>query len=159
MHAAIDRVELEWHLIPCQGYSIFTSKKNQNLGSGKSTTSHAQYSVFHISLLWPSHFRADSGFRHVTPTEYKPRLFHFHGVRKKIEVKQVPLSRKSLDSSDVFILDLGLTLYQVFTFMIFIICYCTGFRTGGGKVEISPPPKGWGYLFEGIWAGIWRYLR
>jgi len=55
---------------------------------------------------------ADSGFRHVKPTEYEPRLFHFHGLKKKIAVKQVPLSRKSLDSSDVFLLDLGLTLYQ-----------------------------------------------
>ena len=57
--------------------------------------------------------RADSGFRHVKPTEYEPRLFHFHGIKKKINVKQVPLSRKSLDSTDVFILDLGLTIYQV----------------------------------------------
>ena len=23
--------------------------------------------------------RADSGFKHVKPTEYKPRLLHFHG--------------------------------------------------------------------------------
>lgn len=47
------------------------------------------------------------------PTEYEPRLLHFHGVKKKISVKEVPFSKKSLDSSDVFILDLGLTIYQV----------------------------------------------
>ena len=57
--------------------------------------------------------RADTGFRHVEPTKYTPRLLHFHGVKRKIAVKEVPLSRKSLDSSDVFILDLGLTIYQV----------------------------------------------
>ena len=26
-------------------------------------------------------YRADSGFYHVKPEEYKPRLFHFHGVK------------------------------------------------------------------------------
>ena len=68
--------------------------------------------------------RADTGFRRVKPTEYEPRLFHFHGIRKKISVKQVPLSKKSLDSSDVFILDLGLTLYQVTNVCHVTICYC-----------------------------------
>ncbi len=32
---------------------------------------------------------ADSGFRHVAPEEYEPRLFHFSGTRKSIVVKQV----------------------------------------------------------------------
>ena len=30
---------------------------------------------------------AESGFRHVTPEQYKPRLFHFHGDRAKVEVR------------------------------------------------------------------------
>lgn len=55
---------------------------------------------------------ADTGFRHVKPTEYQPRLMHFHGDKKRVTVMEVPLSRKSLDSSDVFILDLGLEIYQ-----------------------------------------------
>lgn len=55
---------------------------------------------------------AESGFRHVTPEEYKPRLLHFSGTRKNIAIKEVPLSRSRLNSNDVFILDLGLTLYQ-----------------------------------------------
>ena len=56
---------------------------------------------------------ADTGFRHVKPEEYTPRLIHFHGERKRIDLKEVPLYKGSLDSSDVFILDLGLEIYQV----------------------------------------------
>ena len=75
----------------------------------KLTLSHT-YTHMHIHT-----FRADTGFRHVKPTEYTPRLLHFHGLKKKIAVKEVFLSRKSLDTTDVFILDLGLTIYQVCT--------------------------------------------
>jgi gelsolin len=74
----------------------------------------------HESSLFKSYFSsltlmeggADTGFRHVKPTEYEPRLLHFSGTKKNVEIKEVPLSRKSLDSSDVFILDLGLEVYQ-----------------------------------------------
>ena len=47
------------------------------------------------------------------PTEYKPRLLHFHGDKKKVQIRERPLTKKSLDSSDVYILDLGLEVYQV----------------------------------------------
>jgi gelsolin len=53
----------------------------------------------------------DSGFKHVKPEEYVPRLLHIKG-RKKVRVTQVELSRASLNSGDVFILDMGLHLYQ-----------------------------------------------
>jgi len=53
----------------------------------------------------------DSGFKHVKPEEYKPRLLHLKG-KKKIRVTQVDLHRESLNSGDVFLLDLGLTIYQ-----------------------------------------------
>lgn len=39
-------------------------------------------------------------------------------VQKKIVVKEVTFNKKSLDSSDVFILDLGLEIYQV------CVCMC-----------------------------------
>jgi len=55
---------------------------------------------------------ADSGFRHVKPEEYTPRLLHFSGLRRNIEVKEVPCCRSRLNSGDVFILDQGTTLYQ-----------------------------------------------
>lgn len=55
---------------------------------------------------------AETGFNKVTPEKYTPRLFHFCGTRKNVEVKQVPRSVSRLDSGDVFILDLGLTIYQ-----------------------------------------------
>jgi len=34
-------------------------------------------------------------------------------MQKGIEVKEMPLFKKSIDSSDVFILDLGLEVFQV----------------------------------------------
>ena len=55
---------------------------------------------------------AETGFRHVTPEEYSPRLLHFSGTRKSVTVREVPLSKSRLTSNDVFILDLGLELYQ-----------------------------------------------
>jgi gelsolin len=53
----------------------------------------------------------DSGFKHVEPEKYVPRLMHVKGKRK-IRVTQVPMSRDSLNSGDVFILDAGLQIYQ-----------------------------------------------
>jgi len=74
----------------------------------------------HESDLFLSYFKneikllsggVDSGFKHVKPEEYKPRLLHLKG-KKKIRVTQVDLERASLNSGDVFILDNGLTVYQ-----------------------------------------------
>jgi gelsolin len=72
------------------------------------------------SDLFKSYFKAitlleggaETGFRHVKPEEYKPRLLHFHGTRKNIVINERPLYKKCLDSGDVFILDLGLEIYQ-----------------------------------------------
>ena len=50
----------------------------------------------------------DSGFNVVTPTEYQPRLLHIKGQRKYVRVKQVPLTRDSLNDGDVFLLDNGM---------------------------------------------------
>lgn len=74
----------------------------------------------HESELFMSYFKtieileggAESGFRHVKPEEYTPRLLHFHGEKKNISVKQVNRCVASLDSGDVFILDLGMKLIQ-----------------------------------------------
>jgi len=53
----------------------------------------------------------DSGFRHVEPEKYTPRLLHLKG-KKKVRVTQVDKSFKSLNSGDVFVLDCGLQIYQ-----------------------------------------------
>jgi len=53
----------------------------------------------------------DSGFKHVAPEKYTPRLLHLKG-RKRVRVTQVDLKHESLNSGDVFILDAGLKLYQ-----------------------------------------------
>jgi hypothetical protein len=72
------------------------------------------------SELFLSYFKAgikllsggvDSGFKHVAPAEYKPRLMHVKG-KKKVRVMQVDIGSGSLNSGDVFILDCGLTIYQ-----------------------------------------------
>jgi len=54
----------------------------------------------------------DTGFAHVKPDEYAPRLLHIVGNMKKQNVSQVPLSVDSLNCMDVFLLDLGLELIQ-----------------------------------------------
>jgi len=55
----------------------------------------------------------ESGFKRVGPEEYRPRLLHIKGQLKCCRVTEVPLSSKSLNSGDVFILDKGLNLYQM----------------------------------------------
>jgi len=56
--------------------------------------------------------RAESGFKHVEAEKYPPRLLHFKGKKANVMVEEVKLRRKYLNSGDVFILDLGLELYQ-----------------------------------------------
>jgi len=74
----------------------------------------------HESELFRSYFKsitimkggADSGFRQVKPTEYTPRLLHFHGDRSGVRVTEIPRNKSLLDNTDVYILDNGLKLYQ-----------------------------------------------
>jgi len=53
-----------------------------------------------------------TGFHHVKPEEYKPRLLHVKGRGSNVRVTEVALSHTSLNSGDVFILDAGLSIYQ-----------------------------------------------
>jgi gelsolin len=53
----------------------------------------------------------DSGFKHVEPEKYTPRLLHLKGT-KKVRTTEVPLKVESLNSGDVFILDNGLNIYK-----------------------------------------------
>ena len=55
---------------------------------------------------------ADTGFRHVKPEEYTPRLLHFSGTRKQVEVREVSRKAGNLKHDDVFILDMGMKIYQ-----------------------------------------------
>ncbi|KAH3881637.1 hypothetical protein DPMN_005563 [Dreissena polymorpha] len=55
---------------------------------------------------------AETGFRHVEPTKYKTRLLQVFGKGANLQIREVPLNKKSLNSDDVFILDAGLTVYQ-----------------------------------------------
>lgn len=58
------------------------------------------------------HGGIDSGFKHVEAEKYRPRLLHIKGTIKRTVVREVPLTTKSLNSGDVFILDDGLKIYQ-----------------------------------------------
>jgi len=53
----------------------------------------------------------ESGFKHVEPEKYRPRLLHLKG-QKKVRVTEVDLTHKSLNSGDVFVLDAGLKIFQ-----------------------------------------------
>lgn len=53
----------------------------------------------------------DSGFNKVRPKEYRPRLLHLKG-RRHVRLTEVPLAAASVNSGDVFVLDLGLRLVQ-----------------------------------------------
>jgi len=72
------------------------------------------------SVLFKSNFNdievvaggAESGFTHVTPKEFASRLLKVHGDRYGVLVSQVPRSVESLDTADVFIMDMGLALIQ-----------------------------------------------
>jgi len=53
----------------------------------------------------------DSGFKHVEPEKYEPRLLHLKG-KKKVRTMQVDKSHTSLNSGDVFIFDNGLEVFK-----------------------------------------------
>ena len=53
----------------------------------------------------------DSGFKHVVRGVYEKRLLHLKGART-VRVSSVPLSAASLNAGDVFILDLGMTVFM-----------------------------------------------
>jgi len=54
----------------------------------------------------------DSGFNVVKPVEYKPQLFHIKYYEKTLTCTSVPVTRDSLNTGDVFVLDKGLDIYQ-----------------------------------------------
>jgi len=53
----------------------------------------------------------ETGFKHVEPEKYNPRLLWLKG-KKKVRVTQVDLKRESLNGGDVFVLDGGLKIWQ-----------------------------------------------
>eukprot|EP00019_Armaparvus_languidus_P005698 CAMPEP_0168595204 /NCGR_PEP_ID=MMETSP0420-20121227/9332_1 /TAXON_ID=498008 /ORGANISM="Pessonella sp." /LENGTH=364 /DNA_ID=CAMNT_0008631625 /DNA_START=49 /DNA_END=1143 /DNA_ORIENTATION=+ len=53
----------------------------------------------------------ETGFRHVEPESYRPRLLHVKGTRKTVTAMEVPMNHTSFNSGDVFILDHGMKVY------------------------------------------------
>lgn len=74
----------------------------------------------HESELFKSYFNgitylkggADTGFRRVLPEQYGARLLKFQKKNGKITITELSRKRSNLCTGDVFILDLGLTVYQ-----------------------------------------------
>jgi gelsolin len=59
----------------------------------------------------------ESGFNHVTPEAYTPRLFQVRSNKAVkgtagLLIREVPMSHKSLNSGDVFIADTGKEILQ-----------------------------------------------
>jgi len=54
---------------------------------------------------------AASGFKHVETREREPKLLEVKGLRDNIRLRQVALSRASMNSGDVFILDADAAIY------------------------------------------------
>lgn len=75
---------------------------------------------YHESSLFKSYFKtitylrggAATGFRHVKPEEYKPRLFKISSDVKPLCAREVKVKRSQITSDDVYILDDGSCLYQ-----------------------------------------------
>lgn len=53
-----------------------------------------------------------TGFRHVERGKYESRLFLVKKIGRRTEIKQIPMRYKLLNSGDVYIMDVGLTIYQ-----------------------------------------------
>lgn len=75
----------------------------------------------HESSLFRSYFKdgitllkggADTGFRRVLPEEYKPRLFQIKCVDRNVVSNEIACSASSITEDDVFIFDIGLSMYQ-----------------------------------------------
>lgn len=52
-----------------------------------------------------------SGFKHVTPIEYRHRLLQVKGEKNRVIVREVPMESASLNSGDTFIYDGGLEIF------------------------------------------------
>ncbi|KAL8581964.1 hypothetical protein ACOMHN_027946 [Nucella lapillus] len=55
---------------------------------------------------------ANSGFKHVEPKAYKPRLFKVTSKGKCVGAKQVKVRRDQITSDDCFVLDAGIVFYH-----------------------------------------------
>lgn len=53
----------------------------------------------------------ETGFRHVEPTSYRPRLLHIKGTRKNVTAMEVPMNHTSMNEGDVFLLDQGMKVF------------------------------------------------
>ena len=53
----------------------------------------------------------DSNLEQFESKDYKAKLFHVHGVGSKLQLREITINRKYLDSSDAYLLDTGLKIF------------------------------------------------
>lgn len=53
-----------------------------------------------------------SGFRHVEPESYEPRLLQVRKTKRCVRATQVPVAAASMNHGDVYVLDAGLKVYM-----------------------------------------------
>jgi len=75
---------------------------------GNESSLFLSYFKDHLILL---EVGVESGFKHVEPEKYVPRLIHMKG-KKRVRMQQVDMKSSSLNSQDIFVLDNGITIYQ-----------------------------------------------
>lgn len=67
-------------------------------------------SYFKVFTYWKG--GADSGFNKVEEKAYKPRLLHVSGEKDNVQVEEVKFKFDRLNDEDVFLIDLGLKIFQ-----------------------------------------------
>jgi gelsolin len=125
----------------------------------------------HESALFKSYFPQgmhllkggmESGFRHVKPEEYVPRLFHVRqtggagGKAKIVRASEVAASARSLNQGDVFLLDAGLKIYT------FIGSSANGFEKAKGAAlaqNLASARGGACKVQPGLDADFWKVLK
>lgn len=101
--AAYKTVELDDHVATLGGHAV-----QHREVQGYESELFLGYFQSHITIMDGG---IETGFKHAEPEKYVPRLLHFRG-KKKVRLTQVPLARDSLNSTDVFVLDLGVKIYH-----------------------------------------------
>ncbi|CAG8729000.1 14575_t:CDS:10, partial [Acaulospora morrowiae] len=87
---------------------------------GTSPVQHREVQGYESKLFlsYFQHFHVESGgvstgFNHQNPHEYRPRLLKVKLIGRTVVIREVPKDYTSLNSGDVFVLDIGNTLYQL----------------------------------------------
>uniref|UniRef100_A0A7S1ERB4 Gelsolin-like domain-containing protein n=1 Tax=Timspurckia oligopyrenoides TaxID=708627 RepID=A0A7S1ERB4_9RHOD len=102
----------------CQGSAAYLTVNLDDMLSGTPVqyreVDGAESKLFlsYFSQLMKVEGGVASGFTSPEPETYETKLLHVSGTGTDVVVQQVPIDVSSLNNKDVFILDLGMKLYQ-----------------------------------------------